>query len=176
MDAMNPIHPQDPLRGVPMEALRSFEAAARHLNFTRAAAELNLTQSAISHAVGALEQRVGSRLFERDKGRLRLTTPGEMLRQEVQAALTILRGALERARNAQPGNIVSVRVSRSLAVGWLIPKLADFNKQHPGIDVRVALGLRLGTSEDRALTDDDFRGNCDFGIRLLPRDSAEGRL
>jgi LysR family transcriptional regulator, glycine cleavage system transcriptional activator len=176
MATMNHVHPQDPLRGIPMEALRSFEASARHLNFTRAAAELNLTQSAVSHAIGALEQRIGTQLFERDKGRLHLTACGEVLRQEVQAALSVLRCAIERASGAQARNVVSLRAVRSIAVGWLIPKIVDFNKSHPNIDVRIALAPRAGTAEDRATSDERFRYGCDLAIRLLPRESAEGRL
>lgn len=170
---MNVIHDGDPLRGVPMEALRTFEAAAQHLNFTRAAAELNLTQSAVSHAIRALEARVGARLFSREKGRLDLTAAGSSLRGDVRAALALLRGAIRRAGEAQPVHVVSVRVTRSAGVGWLIPRIVGFNRLFPGIDVRTALAPRTGSPEDRAMSAEKYLGGCDLAIRLQPRESAK---
>jgi LysR family glycine cleavage system transcriptional activator len=173
---MRSAHGRDPLRGVPMEALRAFEAAARHLNFTHAARDLNLTQSAVSRAIHTLEERVGAPLFKRTKGRLTLTEAGQSLQQDLASALTATRNALERASTIAARAALVVRVPRSLAVGWLHRKLLDFSRLHPQIDVRLSLAPRAQSPEDRLMSDEAYGAGCDLTIRLLPRARAEGRL
>src|SRR5207237_1145603 len=94
MAAMRPTHRPDPLRGLPLDALRGFEAAARNLSFTAAAVELHLTQSAVSREVKLIEERLGINLFERGGRTLKLTPHGIRLLEAVVPALDSLRAAM----------------------------------------------------------------------------------
>lgn len=129
----------------PLTALRTFEAAARHLNFTRAADELCVTQTAVSHQVRQLEAHLGAALFARDGRGLRLTEEGASWARELHEVFARLHDAnrrlRERARNLQPA--VSVSVLPSFAARWLVPRLGSFFAEHPGIDVRISPSERL---------------------------------
>ena len=122
----------------PLEFLRGFEAAARHLSFTRAAAELFLTQSAISRQIQALEAFVGVPLFERRHKALALTPAGEAYHRNVVQALDTVREATRRLREARGGHVLTVTTTVSFAALWLVQRLARFRKEHPGVDVRIA--------------------------------------
>jgi LysR family glycine cleavage system transcriptional activator len=124
-------------RDVPLDLLRGFEAAARHLSFTKAASELFLTQSAISRQVQALETALGVPLFQRRHRALLLTDEGQLLQQTAARLLRDWRDAVERIAGA-PARLLSVTTMVSLASLWLVPRLAQFRRLHPEIDVRIA--------------------------------------
>ncbi|HEX4781283.1 MAG TPA: LysR substrate-binding domain-containing protein, partial [Usitatibacter sp.] len=121
----------------PLDLLRGFEAAARHLSFTRAAAELFLTQSAVSRQIQALEEFVGVPLFERRHKALKLTEAGETYRRTVTSALDQVREATRKLREARHGHVLTVTTTVSFAALWLVPRLARLRKAHPGVDVRI---------------------------------------
>jgi DNA-binding transcriptional LysR family regulator len=121
----------------PLEFLRGFEAAARHLSFTRAATELFLTQSAISRQIQALEAFVGVPLFERRHKSLALTPAGEAYHRTVSQTLDLLRDATRRLREIRTGHVLTVTTTVSFAALWLVPRLMRFRKEHPDVDVRI---------------------------------------
>ena len=121
----------------PLDFLRGFEAAARHLSFTKAAAELYLTQSAVSRQIQALEEFVGIPLFERRHKSLALTEAGQAYLRTVAPALDQLREATRRLRETRTGHVLTVTTTVSFASMWLVPRLARFRKKHPGLDVRI---------------------------------------
>ncbi|MGH8629532.1 MAG: LysR substrate-binding domain-containing protein, partial [Burkholderiales bacterium] len=121
----------------PLDLLRGFEAAARHLSFTKAGDELFLTQSAISRQVQGLEDALGIALFQRRHRALLLTDAGQVLQQTVARHLKELREAVE-AITGTPGGMITVTTMVTFASLWLVPRLAKFRKVHPEIDVRIA--------------------------------------
>jgi DNA-binding transcriptional LysR family regulator len=121
----------------PLDLLRGFEAAARHLSFTRAAEELFLTQSAVSRQIQALESFVGVPLFERRHKALALTDAGETYQRTVTHALEQVREATRKLREARHGHVLTVTTTISFAALWLVPRLARFRKEHPRVDVRI---------------------------------------
>jgi LysR family glycine cleavage system transcriptional activator len=123
--------------------LRAFEAAARHLSFTRAAAELNVTQTAISHQIRRLEEQLGLRLFVRRRRALELTKEAQQFLPAVGAAFGDLRRATERLLRGHEKMILTVSCLPSLAAKWLVPRLASFQEGHPGIEVRIATSTRI---------------------------------
>ena len=126
----------------PLAALRTFEAAARHQNFRRAGAELHITHGAISHQMKALERELGVALFHRRSRGVELTEPGRALAATVREALDrIARGVAE--LRARPHRALTVSVLPAFATHWLIPRLADFNRRHPDIDINVRAGQAL---------------------------------
>jgi len=127
----------------PLDALRGFEAAARLSGFARAAAELNLTPSAISRQVKALEDDLGVRLFARTTRRLDLTPAGERLLRAATEALSTLAAAAAELRGAAAARTVNVSASTGVASLWLVPRLAAFQAIHPDIDVRLSVDNRI---------------------------------
>lgn len=130
-----------PLPG--LTGLRAFEAAARHLSFARAAEELHVTPTAISHQIRKLEDQLGLKLFQRRIRAVDLTREGEAYLPSVRAAFEDLRVATAKLRAIQPGGAVTVSTTTSLAAKWLLPRLADFQSQHPDIEVRLTTTTRL---------------------------------
>ena len=124
-------------RDLPLDLLRGFEAAARHLSFTKAAAELFLTQSAVSRQVQALEEALGVPLFQRRHRALLLTDQGQILQQAVTRMLNDLRQTVD-SITAAPGGMITVTTMVTFASLWLVPRLALFRRVHPEIDVRIA--------------------------------------
>jgi LysR family transcriptional regulator, glycine cleavage system transcriptional activator len=125
-----------PNRPPALHALRTFEAAARHGNFTRAAAELHITHGAISHQMKALEHELGVALFHRRGRGVQLTEPGRELAATVRDALDrIERGVA--ALRGRTHRALTVSVLPAFATHWLIPRLSDFNSRHPDIDINV---------------------------------------
>lgn len=122
----------------PLDLVRGFEAAARRLSFTQAAAELFLTQSAVSRQVQALEDFLGAKLFERRHKALALTEAGQAYYRAASAALAEIRAATQRLRESTRGHVLTVTCTVSFASIWLVPRLARFRQAHPGIDVRIA--------------------------------------
>src|SRR5436853_2473227 len=139
-----------------LNGLRAFEAAARHLSFTQAASELNVTQTAISHQIKRLEEELGVRLFVRQNRALTLTPEAKDYLPGIRAAFNDMRLATDRLLRKDDGNVVTVSTLASLAAKWLLPRLSAFQEAHPGIDVRITTSTGLV----------DFRsGDVDAAIR-----------
>jgi len=126
-----------------LNGLRAFEAAARHLSFTRAAAELNVTQTAISHQIRRLEEQLGLRLFLRKSRTLLLTREAQEYLPAVRAAFDDLRLATERLKRPEKAQLLTVSTVASLAAKWLLPRLAGFQAANPGIEVRISSSSHL---------------------------------
>jgi DNA-binding transcriptional LysR family regulator len=121
----------------PLDLLRGFESAARHLSFTRAASELFLTQSAVSRQIQALEEFLGVALFERRHKALVLSDEGRAYLRAIAPALDEVREATRHLREARTGRVLTVTTTISFASTWLVPRLARWRKSHPGVDVRI---------------------------------------
>ena len=146
-----------------LDLLKGFEAAARHLSFTRAAQELFLTQSAVSREIKTLEDQLGQRLFTRINRGLRLTDAGQVLYRAVDEALTLIAEATDRLGASRGGETLTVTTSAPLASMWLVPKLRRFFRLHPEVDVRsVAADQRLDLDRER----------LDIAIRWAPPGSS----
>jgi LysR family glycine cleavage system transcriptional activator len=126
-----------------LNGLRAFEAAARHLSFTQAASELNVTQTAISHQIRRLEEELGIRLFVRKNRALALTPQARDYLPGVRAAFNDLRLATDRLLRKGDDNVLTVSTLASLAAKWLLPRLTAFQEAHPGIDVRITTSTAL---------------------------------
>jgi len=124
-------------RPIGLAALRGCEAAARHLSFTLAADEQHLTQSAISRQVAALESDVGHRLFVRKTRALALTPAGDRLLRSVRQALSGVDRAVDEIRGQTSAPRVTLTTYPSFASLWLVPRLAAFQREHPGIEIRI---------------------------------------
>jgi DNA-binding transcriptional LysR family regulator len=146
----------------PLDALRGFEAAARLSGFAKAAAELNLTPSAISRQVKALEDDLGVRLFARTTRRLDLTPAGERLARAAAEALATLAAAAAELRAGAGARTVYVSASIGVASLWLVPRLADFQAEQPDIDVRLSVDNRVV---------DLARSGMDMALRYGPADA-----
>src|SRR5260221_13355997 len=120
-----------------LNGLRAFEAAARHLSFTRAADELNVTQTAISHQIRRLEEQLGLRLFVRRNRALTLTRAAEAYLPAVRTAFEDLRQATARLRRPERDGLLTVSTMAALAAKWLVARVARFQDPHPRIEVRV---------------------------------------
>lgn len=127
----------------PMNTLRAFEAAARHLSFTLAAEELHVTQAAVSHQIKTLEEALGVRLFRRLNRAIRLTEEGQEFVGEVRKALSHLVTAVERLAAPDAGGPLTISVLPSFASKWLVPRLGRFREKHPEIDVRISPSIQL---------------------------------
>lgn len=126
-------------------ALRTLEAAARHLNFTRAADELGLTPAAVSHQIKEIEDQLGIVLFTRTSRTMRLTEAGAVLFEASTEALDLLGRAVSRAHKMTRGtSFLKVTLDAQFAAKWLMRRVEDFRKQKPGIELRfdIAYGLR----------------------------------
>ena len=134
----------DPYRLPPLDRLVVFDAAARHLSFTKAAAERFLTQSAVSRQVAALEYDLGVARFKRSHRALALSEAGQRLAATVAHTLTELRATVAAIRIAQRREVLSLTTTPGLASLWLIPRLASFTSAHPEVDVRIdaSYGMR----------------------------------
>ena len=146
-------------RPIGLAALRGFEAAARHLSFTTAAAELNLTQSSISRQIATLERQVGKALFVRKTRALLLTAAGAQLQQAVQQALHGIDRSVDAIRGIGETQRLTLSTYASFASLWLVPRLALFQRQHPGIEIRL-------DASDRVVNLD--AEDVDLAIRWIP--------
>lgn len=140
----------------PLNALRAFEAAARHLSFTRAAEELFVTQAAISHQVKALEDFLDIPLFKRLNRTLRLTDEGQAYYPDVRDALDQLAHATDNLKKSDQNGALTVSVMPSFASLWLVPRIHLFAQRHPDIDVRIS-------ADDGVV--DFSRDNVDCAVR-----------
>lgn len=132
------MHVGVPMPLPPLNALRAFEAAARHLSFTRAAAELHVTQAAVSHQIKALERALGVALFRRANRRLALTDAGQGYLPAVRDAFDGLTLATARLRAEESRGRLTISTLSSFAARWLVPRLGKFMRAHPEIDLRVS--------------------------------------
>lgn len=146
-----------------LELLKAFESAARQLSFTRAGNELFLSQSAVSRQIQLLEAQLGTPLFIRRTRALLLTESGQRYYREVNQALNQLRAAGASLAATPTGRLVTVTTTVTFASLWLVPYLADFQQQHPDIEVRIAADNTLRDLEG---------GQLDVAIRYSTRQRA----
>lgn len=146
-----------------LEGLRYFEAAARHLSFTRASQDLFITQSAVSQKIQALEQHLGYPLFHRLPRGLRLTSHGERLYTGVAEALGLIGATLHQIGDEALAGTLKVRVMPSFATKWLLPRLTAFNQAFPQIQLQV----------DADLATPSFKGDeIDLAVTSIWTDDA----
>ncbi|MCD6040750.1 MAG: LysR family transcriptional regulator [Burkholderiales bacterium] len=126
-----------------LDLLVGFEAAARHLSFTKAGEELFLTQSAVSRQIKELEDQLGVALFQRRHRALALTEAGHQFYSAASQALATMRAATDRLRAQSGRKALSVTTTHSFAALWLIPRLAGFTREHPGVDVRITAETKV---------------------------------
>jgi LysR family transcriptional regulator, regulator of gene expression of beta-lactamase len=122
---------------IPLNALRAFEAAARHLSFTRAGLELCVTQAAISHQVKSLEENLEVQLFRRLPRGLALTDEGLALMPVLEESFRRISAALDQFEGGRFCEALSLGVVGTFAAGWLLPRLQDFRDAHPFVDLRI---------------------------------------
>ena len=142
-----------------LDLLKGFEAAARLLSFTKAGAELYLSQSAVSRQIQELEEQLGVRLFQRRHRSLTLTDAGQVLYPAAAQVLATMRGVTDRLRADVGRRTLAVTTTQSLASLWLIPRLAGFTRTHPDVDVRISADSRVMDLE---------RDGLDLAIRHGP--------
>lgn len=157
---------KDPARLPPLDLLVSFEAVARQGSITRAAAERFITQSAMSRQIQALESELGTPLFQRRHRALALTDAGRRLLAACTALLGQLRETMAAIRAPNAREQLAVTTTPSFASLWLIPRLAGFTREHPGVDVRLDASF-----ERRDLKRDGF----DLAVRYGPAATTEGQ-
>lgn len=152
------------LRSLPaLDPLKGFEAAARHLSFTRAAAELFLTQSAISRQIQTLEEQLGVKLFRREVRRLKLTPEGEVLQRAATELLGRLADVCAGIKAAQCRPRVTVSAAIGIASLWLVPRLAAFQESEPDLDVLISADNRMV---------DLAREDVDLALRYIAPEAA----
>jgi LysR family transcriptional regulator of beta-lactamase len=125
------------VRHLPLNALRAFESSARHLSFTRAARELNVTQAAVSQQVRSLEERLGARLFKRLPRGLGMTDEGLALLPVLSDAFGRIDAVLTQFEGGHFHEVLTVGVVGTFAVGWLMPRLNRFRAAHPFVELRL---------------------------------------
>ncbi len=142
---------------LPLNALKAFEAAARHLSFTKAGIELRVGQAAVSHQVKGLEERLGTRLFRRLPRGLALTDEGHALIPVISESFDRIRTTLGQFEKGHFRAVVTIGVVGTFATGWLLPRLQDF------YDVYRLIDLRIQTNNNRV----DIAGEgLDYAIRF----------
>lgn len=127
----------------PLNALRAFEAIARHLSFARAAEELHVTPAALSHQIRGLEEEVGVALFHRRARAIELTEAGRLIFPGIHAGFQSLRNAVGQIERARGHNVLVISATPGLVAKWLMPRLWRFLRAHPEIDARVSASLKL---------------------------------
>lgn len=145
------------LKDVSLSTVKAFESAARHGSFRSAASELNLSPSAISHAILKLEQALGTNLFEREGRLVRLSSDGETLMLHVGLAFDELRRGMELVSNRGP-DLLRLHSAPSFAAQWLSPRLSPFLSSHPGVEVRLA-----ASTDYARFVDDEFDADIVYG-------------
>ena len=143
----------------PLDLLVGFEAAARHLSFTRAGEELYLTQSAVSRQIKDLEDHLGVALFHRRHRALALTPEGQQFYAAAAQVLVTIRAATDQLRLRTGRQAIALTTTHSFAALWLIPRLAGFTRAHPDADVRITADTRVQDLE---------RDGLDIAIRHGP--------
>jgi len=150
-------------------ALRALDAAARHLNFTRAADELGLTPAAISHQIKEIEDQLGMALFVRTSRTVQLTAAGSVIHEAAVEALTMLGQAVTKARKIRRGATeLKVTADATFASKWLVPRIDSFRKRRPEIELRFDISSQL-----RDFVHDDIDVAIRFGAGKYPGLVAE---
>ncbi len=139
----------------PLNALRVFEAVARHLSFTNAARELHITQAAVSHQIKSLEEQLGTELFLRVKRRVLLSESGQILLPAVVSAFTGISNALEAVQEQDAEQTLSVSVTPQFASNWLAHRIGTFYKRYPEINLHLQISIQ---------EPDFLHGKTDLGV------------
>lgn len=147
----------------PLNALRAFEAAARHLSLTKAAQELHVTAGALSHQIRGLEELLGTKLFERRVRAIALTQAGKLLYPGLQTGFNHLRDAVMGLGHAREERVLVISTPPGFTAKWLVPRLYRFLSAHPEIDVRVS-----SSASNANFTTD----GVDMAVRNLPIGAA----
>ncbi len=148
----------------PLNALRAFEAIARHLSFAKAADELHVTPAALSHQIKGLEENLGLALFHRKTRAIELTDAGRTLYPGLHAGFASVRNAVGQLDGGRAERILVISATPGLTAKWLMPRLWRFLQAHPEIDARVAASMNLA----------DFAADgVDVAIRLAKSDFAD---
>lgn len=141
----------------PLNALRAFEAIARHLSFSRAADELHVTPAALSHQIRGLEEQLGVTLFHRRTRGIDLTDAGRLIYPGLHAGFTSVRDAVARLDRAREDRFLVISATPGLTAKWLVPRLWRFLADHPQIDARISASMGFA----------DFAGDeVDVALRL----------
>jgi LysR family glycine cleavage system transcriptional activator len=147
---------------LPLNALRAFEAIARHLSFAKAAEELHVTPAALSHQIRALEEQLGLELFHRRTRAIELTDAGRLIYPGLQSGFDSVRNAMRQLQRARDRNVLVISATPGLVAKWLMPRLWRFLHAHPDIDARVSATLKLA----------DFSSDgVDVAIRRMNEDA-----
>ncbi len=141
---------------LPLSGFRTFDSAARHLSFARAADELRVTPAAVSHQVRTLEEYLGTKLFNREGRRLTLTDAGAALVPDLRLAFDRMESALDRVRPEPSRAVLSVTMPPTFATKWFVPRLDSFRAAHPDIELRLDVNDRIVAFEE---------ANVDVAIR-----------
>lgn len=141
----------------PLTALRAFDAAARHMSFAQAAAELNVTPAALSFQIKSLEEHLGAPLFHRFNRAVELTDAGQALAPNAQSAFEVLADGWRAAQRTQDHQSLTVTAGPAFTAKWLAPRLYDFAQAHPEVELRFSASLRIM---------DFARDNIDVAIRF----------
>jgi LysR family glycine cleavage system transcriptional activator len=148
----------------PLNALRAFEATARHLSFTKAANEMHVTPAALSHQIRGLEDLLGLKLFHRRARAIELTEAARLIHPGIQTGFQNLREALERLERSRQDNVLVVSATPGLTAKWLAPRLYRFLAKHPDIDPRISASVAYANF---------VSDGVDVGIRLSSGAHAE---
>lgn len=141
----------------PLNSLRAFEAAARHLSFKKAAEELAVTPTAVSHQIKLLEEFLDLPLFRRLTRALELTPEGAAMLPRIQEGFASLAAAVDATRRKEAGGIVTVCAPPSFAARWLVPRLGSFSRAHPDIELRLSSSVStIDRREASAAPEDDL--------------------
>ncbi|MBX9589468.1 MAG: transcriptional regulator GcvA [Hyphomonadaceae bacterium] len=141
----------------PLNALRAFEATARHLSFSKAAQELHVTPAALSHQVRGLEDQLGMKLFLRRARSIELTASARLIYPGIRTGFEAIREAVDRLDRGNRDRVLVVSSTPGLTAKWLVPRLYKFLAQHPDIETRITASVGYAN-----FTTDDI----DVGIRL----------
>ena len=157
-----------PSRLPPLNSLRAFEVAARHLSFRKAAAELHVTPAAISHQIKTLEEFLGVSLFHRRTRGLELTDSARACLPRLRQGFELMIEAVALLRHDRDRAVLNVGVAPSLAVKWLAPRIHQFIFDHPEFDVRLAASAQFIDSAHQPSGAEDFDVAIRFGSGLYP--------
>ena len=165
----------------PLNSLRAFEAAARHMSFRKAAEELHVTPAAISHQLKALEDYLGVKLFRRANRRVELTPAARVAAPYLHEGFKAIVEGVERLRQAERHNLLTVSAAPSFAAKWLMPRLHRFVSRYPQIDVRLSARLRSARPHLRGLAvrrdiNDGALDDADLAIRFGDGDFPDTRV
>ena len=141
-----------------LNALKAFDAAARHLSFTRAAIELHVTHGAISRQIAGLEEHLQASFFVRSSRGLTLTEEGQRLARAVSAAFDIVQSAVTEVSGEKNASVLRVSVPPTLAMWWLIPRLTALHHEHPKLLIDISTSTEMANFED---------GTYDAAIRRI---------